>query len=142
MSAGARPGYAGAFLWGGAYLGLFVIVAGARLSVMGVGDGPSGIPPAALGNLLVVYLAGCVFALPLIWTRRRLARNPARPSRWPVVGWLLVSPVSALGVVVGGLLGPVGILLYGGMPVVLTLGGGLALGALRRRNDVPRGGDP
>lgn len=126
-----RPRYRGAFLWGGVYLALFLVVAGSRLILMGVGAGWP--PPAAFGNLLVMYCAGCAFAVPLVWIRRRLARETERPPRWPVVAWLAATPVSALGAVVGGLFGPVGVLLYGGIPLLLTLGGGLALSALRRR---------
>ena len=134
MSVGVRLRYRSAVLWAGAYLALFLLVASCRLALMGPGDGLPRIPAPALVQLIAVYVAGGVFALPLIWIRRRLAREPDRPSRWPVVVWLLVSPASALGVVVGGLLGPVGILLYGGLPVLIALGGGLALSAFRHRS--------
>lgn len=135
------PRYRTAVAWAGAYAGLFVLVAGSRLALMGADDGPLRVPSVALYNLLVVYHAGLVFALPLIWVRRRLARGPGPPPRWPVVTWLLAAPVSAFGVVIGGLLGPLGILLYGGLPIVFFLGGGFALSTLRSR-DHSRGSPP
>ncbi len=69
-------------------------------------------------GLLFAYAAGCIFALPLIWTLRRFRMNP----RVPIVLWIVAVPLSALGSVFGGLLGPPGILLLGGIPILAALG--------------------
>ena len=113
------PPYRACFRYGAAYLGVFLVVAGGRLLLM---EG-AGLPPledavALIPGLLVILAAGCVFALPLIWTLRRFRMS----ARVPILLWWAALPVSALGSVIGGLLGPPGILLFGGVPILAALG--------------------
>ena len=111
--------YRACFAYGAAYTGVFAVVALGRLLVMEDGRPLSVGDAAALGGGLVfAYAAGCVFALPLIWTLRRFRMSP----RIPILFWAAAVPVSALGSVLGGLLGPPGILLLGGVPIVAAMG--------------------
>ena len=81
-------------------------------------------------------LIGVVFALPLIWTLRRFRMDP----RIPILFWAAAVPVSALGSVLGGLLGPPGILLLGGIPILAALGLALAVQAVWTRRGSAAGG--
>ena len=105
--------------YGAAYTGVFIVVALGRLLLMeDVGPLSLGDANALILGLLFAFAAGCVFALPLIWTLRRFRMSP----RIPILLWSAAVPVSALGSVVGGLLGPPGILLLGGAPILAALG--------------------
>ncbi|MDE3262687.1 MAG: hypothetical protein OYL41_11980 [Acidobacteriota bacterium] len=75
-------------------------------------------PVGLASGLVLAYGAGCLFALPLIWTLRRFRMSP----RIPVLLWMAAVPISALGTVLGGLLGPPGILLLGGAPILAAMG--------------------
>jgi hypothetical protein len=128
--------------YGAAYAGVFVVVALGRL-LLAENIGPLSLADGAAFaiGLAFAYGAGCVFAIPLIWTLRRFRLDP----RIPIVLWWTAVPVSALGSVVGGLLGPPGILLLGGAPIVAALGIAFAAQAIwtRRASSLrgsPRGG--
>ena len=124
MPGPAIPRYRAAFAYAAGYTAVFLVVAVLRLSA----EGP--FPPphlaALIPGLALVYGAGGVFALPLIWTLRRFRRS----RKVPILLWWAAVPFSALGAVFGGLLGPPGILL---------LGGGADRGRSRRR--LRRAGD-
>ncbi len=129
MTAPSRS-YRACFAYGAAYTAVFVVIALGRLLVMeGVGPLSAGDAAALGGGLLFAYAAGCVFALPLIWTLRRFRMSP----RIPILFWSAAVPVSALGSVLGGLLGPPGILLLGGAPIVAALGLAFAVQAIWTR---------
>ena len=119
MSSPERPAYRASLRYGAAYAAVFVAVAAARLLWM-EGAEPVALPhrTAPVSGLVFVYVAGCLFALPLIWTLRRFRMDP----RIPVVLWMAAVPISALGALMGGLLGPPGILLLGAAPVVAAMG--------------------
>lgn len=120
--------------YGAAYTGVFVVVALSRLVLMeDVGPLSVGDAVALVGGLLVAYAAGCVFALPLIWTLRRFRMGP----RIPILFWSAAVPVSALGSVFGGLLGPPGVLLLGGAPILAALGLAFAVQAVWTRWNPP-----
>ncbi len=122
--------YRACLAYGAAYTVVFAVVALGRLLVMeNVGPTPVGDAAALGGGLLFAYAAGCVFALPLIWTLRRFRMSP----RIPIVLWSAAVPVSALGTVLGGLLGPPGILLLGGAPILAALGLAFAVQAIWTR---------
>lgn len=124
------PAYRACLRYGAAYTGVFVVVALGRLLLMeDVGPLSAGDAVALAGGLLFAYAAGCVFALPLIWTLRRFRMSP----RIPVLFWAAAVPVSALGSVLGGLLGPPGILLLGGIPILAALGLAFAVQAIWTR---------
>lgn len=129
--ASPRPrSYRACFAYGAAYTGVFVAVALGRLLLMeDVGPRSAGDAAALAGGLLFTYAAGCVFALPLIWTLRRFRMSP----RIPILFWSAAVPVSALGSVLGGLLGPPGILILGGVPILAALGLAFAVQAIRTR---------
>ena len=113
------PAYRACLRYGAAYTGVFIVIALGRLLLMeDMGPPSAGDAVALAGGLLVAYAAGCVFALPLIWTLRRFRMSP----RIPILFWSAAVPVSALGSVLGGLLGPLGILLLGGLPILAAMG--------------------
>ena len=122
--------YRACFTYGAAYTGVFVVVAVGRLLLMeDVGPLSAGDAAALAGGLVFAYAAGCIFALPLIWTLRRFRMSP----RIPILFWSAAVPVSALGSVLGGLLGPPGILLLGGVPILAALGMAFAVEAIWTR---------
>ena len=122
--------YRACLAYGAAYAVVFAVVALGRLLVMeSVGPLSAGDVAALGGGLLFAYAAGCVFALPLIWTLRRFRMS----ARIPILLWSAAVPVSALGSVVGGLLGPPGILLLGGAPILAVLGLAFAVQAIWTR---------
>ena len=122
--------YRACLAYGAAYAAVFLVVALGRLLLM-ENAGPISVGDAAAlgGGLLFAYAAGCVFALPLIWTLRRFRMSP----RIPILFWAAAAPVSALGSVLGGLLGPPGILLLGGVPILAALGLAFAVQAIWTR---------
>ena len=119
MSPSPLPRYRACLWYGAAYTSVFVLVAVGRLLLM-EDTGPLSLMDAAavIPGLFFAYAAGCVFALPLVWTLRRFRMNP----RVPIALWFVAVPVSALGSVFGGLLGPIGVLLLGGIPILAALG--------------------
>ena len=119
MSSAQSPAYRSSLWYGAAYASVFVVVALGRLLLM-EDAGPLSFADAAaaIPGLFFAYAAGCLFAVPLIWTLRRFRMSP----RIPILLWSAAAPVSALGSVFGGLLGPPGILLLGGIPIVAALG--------------------
>lgn len=130
MTAPQWPAYRASLWYGAAYASVFVVVAFGRLLLM-ENAGPRSLADAAavIPGLLSAYAAGCVFALPLIWTLRRFRMSP----RIPMLLWSAAVPVSALGSVFGGLLGPPGILFLGGAPILLALGLAFGVQAVWRR---------
>ena len=69
-------------------------------------------------NLVFLWLVGSLCFLPLIWTLRGFRR-----SCWiPIVVYAIAFPFSLLGALFGGLLGPLGVLLYAGTPFALAIG--------------------
>ena len=122
--------YRACLAYGAAYAGVFAAVALGRLLLM-EDVGPLSIGDAAglVGGLVFAYAAGCVFALPLIWTLRRFRMSP----RIPILFWAAAVPVSAFGSVLGGLLGPPGILFLGGVPILAALGLAFAVQAIWTR---------
>ena len=129
--------YRACFVYGAAYTGAFVVIALGRLLLMeDVGPLSAGDAVGLAGGLAFAYAAGCVFALPLIWTLRRFRMDP----RIPILFWAAAVPVSALGSVLGGLLGPPGILLLGGIPILAALGLALAVQAVWTRRGSAAGG--
>lgn len=119
MTVPPAPGYRACFLYGAAYTAVFLLVATVRLLAM-ERAAPFSVA-AAFGlssGVVFAYGAGCLFAVPLVWTLRRFRMSP----RIPVFLWAAALPVSALGTVFGGLLGLPGILLLGGTPIVAALG--------------------
>jgi len=130
--------YRACLAYGAAYTGVFVAVAVGRLLLMeDVGALPVVNLATVIPGLVLAYAAGCLFALPLIWTLRRFRMSP----RIPILFWSAAVPVSALGSILGGPLGPPGILLLGGLPVVAALGLAFALQAVwtRRGSAAPDG---
>ena len=129
----ASPGprrYRACLGYGAAYAGVFAVVALGRLLVMEDAGSPSlGDTAALIVGLLFAFTAGCVFALPLIWTLRRFRMSP----RIPILFWSAAVPVSALGSVLGGLLGLPGILLLGGAPILAALALAFAVQAVCTR---------
>ena len=131
-----RPPYRASLRYGAAYSAVFLVVATVRLLWMEDAQ-PVSLPhPAALvSGLVLAYGAGCLFALPLIWTLRRFRMSP----RIPVLLWMAAVPISALGTVLGGLLGPPGILLLGGAPILAALGLAFAVQAIWTRRNAAAG---
>lgn len=114
-----RTPYRASLRYGAAYTTVFLVVATVRLLWMGDMQ-PVSLPQAAalVSGLVLVYGAGCLFALPLIWTLRRFRMSP----RIPLALWMAAVPISALGTLVGGLLGPPGIVVLGGAPILAAMG--------------------
>ena len=131
MPAPERPPYRASLGYGAAYTAVFLVVAAVRLLWMG-GAGPVPLAPAAalVSGLALVYGAGCLFALPLIWTLRRFRMSP----RIPLALWMAAVPISAFGTLVGGLLGPPGIVLLGGVPILAAVGLAFVVQAVWRRS--------
>lgn len=130
--------YRACLAYGAAYTGVFVVVGLGRLLLMDDAGAFALVDLAAvIPGLVFAYAAGCVFALPLIWTLRRFRMSP----RIPILFWSAAVPVSALGSVLGGLLGPPGILLLGGVPILAALGLAFAVQAIwTRRNSAAANG--
>ena len=83
------PRYRACLWYGAAYTGVFVLVAVGRLLLMEDTGSVSLMDAAAvIPGLFFAYAAGCVFALPLVWTLRRFRMNP----RVPIALWLLPFP--------------------------------------------------
>ena len=118
MSPSPLPRYRACLWYGAAYTSVFVLVALGRLILMETASVSPMDAAALIPGLFFAYAAGCVFALPLVWTLRRFRMSP----RVPIALWFVAVPVSALGSVFGGLLGPIGILLLGGIPILVALG--------------------
>ncbi len=118
MSPSPLPRYRACLWYGAAYTSVFVLVALGRLILMETASVSPMDAAALIPGLFFAYAAGCVFALPLVWTLRRFRMTP----RVPIALWFVAVPVSALGSVFGGLLGPIGILLLGGIPILVALG--------------------
>lgn len=134
MTASQPRRYRACLGYGAAYAGVFVVVAlGRLLFTENIGPLSAADAAAFAMGLLFAYAAGCIFALPLIWTLRRFRVDP----RIPIVLWWTAVPVSALGSVVGGLLGPPGILLLGGAPILAALGIAFAAQAIWTRRISP-----
>ena len=118
MSPSQLPRYRACLWYGAAYTSVFVVVALGRLLLMEDMSVSLMDAAALIPGLFFAYAAGCVFALPLVWALRRFRMNP----RVPIALWFVAVPFSALGSVFGGLLGPPGILLLGGIPILAALG--------------------
>ena len=123
MSKTATPRYRTALILGAGYVVVFVIFAlgrllfaeGIRMDLPTIG--------VLLMNLALVWAAGTVSFLPLIWTLRRFRR-----SRWiPIVAYVVAFPFSLMGTLVGGLLGPVAVILYAVVPLALAIGVSFAI---------------
>ena len=113
------PPYRACFLYGAGYTAVFVLVAAVRLAVMEpAGSFSVGAAFGLISGLVFAYGAGCLFAVPLVWTLRRFRMS----ARVPILLWSAAVPLSALGSLLGGLLGPPGILLLGGTPILAALG--------------------
>ena len=123
MSKTATPRYRTALILGAGYVVVFVIFAlgrllfaeGIRMDLPTIG--------VLLMNLALVWAAGTVSFLPLIWTLRRFRR-----SRWiPIVAYVVAFPFSLMGTLVGGLLGPIAVILYAVVPLALAIGVSFAI---------------
>ena len=123
MSKTATPRYRTTLILGAGYVVVFVIFAfgrllfaeGIRMDLPTIG--------MLLMNLALVWAAGTVSFLPLIWTLRRFRR-----SRWiPMVAYVVAFPFSLMGTLVGGLLGPVPVILYAVVPLALAIGVSFAI---------------
>ncbi len=100
------------------FTGVFLMVALIRLAVMHPGpDVLFGIL-TALPQLVIIFGVGCLLTLPLL---RLVRRHPER-HRLLVGMWTGALPISAFLAVVGGLLGPLGILVGAALPVLMALG--------------------
>ncbi|MCY3802102.1 MAG: hypothetical protein OXG46_11045 [Chloroflexi bacterium] len=118
MSKTARPRYRTALILGAGYVVVFVIFAvgrlllaeGVRMDLPTVG--------VLVMNLLLVWVAGTVSFLPLIWTLRRFRRS----RLIPIVAYIVAFPFSLMGTLVGGLLGPVAVVIYAVAPLALAIG--------------------
>ena len=134
MSKTARPRYRTALILGAGYVVVFVIFAlGYLLLVEGI---RMDLPPIAvlLSNLALVWAAGTVSFLPLIWTLRRFRR-----SRWiPIVAYIVAFPLSLMGTRVGGLLGPF-VIIYAVVPLALAVGVAFAIQFVLDLRGPPRG---
>ena len=137
MSPPQLPPYRASLWYGAAYTSVFVLVAVGRLLLMEDISVSRMDAAALIPGLLFAYAAGCVFALPLIWTLRRFRMN----ARVPIALWFVAVPFSALGSVFGGLLGPPGILLLGGTPILAALGLAFAVQAVWTRFRPGKTGD-
>ena len=130
----ATPRYRTALILGAGYVVVFVIFAlGYLLLVEGI---RMDLPPIAvlLSNLALVWAAGTVSFLPLIWTLRRFRR-----SRWiPIVAYIVAFPLSLMGTRVGGLLGPF-VIIYAVVPLALAVGVAFAIQFVLDLRGPPRG---
>ncbi len=102
-----------------AFSGVFLAVALIRLALM---DRTPGFFPAglllALPQLALVFGVGCLLTVPLL---RLVRRHPER-HRLFIGFWAGALPLSAFLAVVGGLLGPIGIVVGSAAPVFIALG--------------------
>ena len=118
MSKTARPRYRTAVILGAGYVAVFVVFAmgrlllaeGVRMDLPGIG--------MLLRDLALVWGAGTVSFLPLIWTLRRFRRS----RLIPIVAYVVAFPFSLMGSLVGGLLGPVAVVIYALVPLALAIG--------------------
>ncbi len=106
-----------------AFTAVFVLVTFIRLPLMGFA-----FHPAILLNLVVVFAAGCVVTLPLL---RMVRRRPAR-HRLLIGMWAAALPFAALGATVGGLFGPIGVVVHAAIPAFVALGAARLVIALTR----------
>ncbi len=78
-------------------------------------------------DYLLFYLAGLAGALLLTFFLRR---SKTRTGRWVILGaYLLAVPLAIFGMVSGGLLGPVGVILFSFIPWALFMWFGYLAGA-------------
>ena len=123
MSKTATPRYRTALILGAGYVVVFVIFALGRLLFAGGIRMDLPTIGVLLMNLALVWAAGTVSFLPLIWTLRRFRR-----SRWiPIVAYIVAFPFSLMGTLVGGLLGPIAVILYAVVPLALAIGVSFAI---------------
>jgi hypothetical protein len=79
--------------------------------------------PIALGGLF------------LVWLLNRAANARTRRLAW--AGFLLLLPFGLFGAFIGGMLGILGVILYGGIPLVIGAALGYGLGRLLSRRAAP-----
>ncbi len=136
MSNTPTPRYRTALILGAGYIVVFVVVAIGRLLLL---EGTRMDLPATgvlLMNLALVWAAGSISFLPLIWTLRRFRR-----SRWiPIAACTVAFPLSLMGALVGGLLGPHTVIIYALAPLALAVGVSFAIQFLLDRWGPPSGG--
>ena len=135
MSKTATPRYRTALILGAGYVVVFVVFAvvrlllaeGVRMDLPGIG--------MLLRDLALVWAAGTVSFLPLIWTLRRFRR-----SRWiPIAAYIVAFPFSLMGALLGGLLGPHVVIIYAVIPLAVAVGVSFAIQFLLDRRGPPRG---
>ncbi len=135
MSKTATPRYRTALILGAGYVVVFVVFAvvrlllaeGVRMDLPGIG--------MLLRDLALVWAAGTVSFLPLIWTLRRFRR-----SRWiAIVAYIVAFPFSLMGALLGGLLGPHVVIIYAVIPLAVAVGVSFAIQFLLDRRGPPRG---
>ena len=136
MSKRPTPRYRTALILGAGYAVVFVVFAVGRLLLL---EGTRMDFPAIgvlLMNLALVWAAGSISFLPLIWTLRRFRR-----SRWiPIVACTVAFPLSLIGALAGGLLGPYTVIIYALAPLALAVGVSFAIQFLLDRWGPPSGG--
>ncbi|MCY4109523.1 MAG: hypothetical protein OXG11_10885 [Chloroflexi bacterium] len=136
MSETARPRYRTALILGAGYVVAFVVFAMGRLLLAeGV---RMGLPTVEvlLINLLLVWVAGIVSFLPLMWTLRRYRRS----RLIPIVAYVVAFPLSLMGALVGGLLGPHAVVIYAVVPLALAICISFAVQFVLDRLRPPSGG--
>ena len=136
MNNTAKPRYRTAPILGAGYAVVFVIFAMGRLLLAeGVRmDLPTfGV---LLMNLLLVWVAGTVSFLPLLWTLRRFRRS----RLIPIAAYIVAFPFSLTGSLLGGLRGPVAVVIYAVVPLALAVGAAFAIQFVLDRLRPPRGG--
>ncbi len=77
---------------------------------------------------LYTYLPVALGSLALVWLLNKAASQKARRLVW--LGYLLALPVGMFGSTVGGMLGFLGVVLFGAIPLLVGAGLGYALGRL------------
>ena len=133
MSKTATPRYRTALILGAGYVVVFAVARlllaeGLRMDLPTIG--------VLLMNLALVWAAGTVSFLPLVWTLRRFRR-----SRWiPIVAYIVAFPFSLMGALLGGLLGPPAVIIYAVVPLALAVGVAFAIQFVLDLRGPPRGG--
>jgi len=92
----------------------------------------------ALSDLLLFMPTGFLGSL-IVGDLVRRSRSRAQ-GRLVMVCTVLALPVAFMGNLLGGLLGPIGVTLYGVVPIILGAGAGWLLGMSLTDRDAPTGG--
>ena len=112
------PRYRVVLILGAGYVVVFIGVAVLRLWWDDGGEMNLQSAASLVPSVILLWGVGSLSFLPLIWTLRRFRR-----SRWiPIVAYAIALPFSLLGALFGGLLGPLGVLVYAVAPLALAVG--------------------